>query len=531
MSFWYISLSLLYSAFFMVACGKRESAGFSVPRIPAGSGAYLRAAFYLFFLLAAVRQAYLCAYAFQGIATADEHSYARIYAHAIGANEKIYGGFTQGVTAAALNLWFWIAGPSITAARGFSALLGLSGTLLCVSLIKKELGANLGFLTGILLCLSSYFMVFSATAVEINAVFFFIPLCLLLLRGHWGFTGSRLLGGALLAISFFTYPGLAFFWAGLALSTLALAPRAVIEASRRRNACAVIVAFAATFVALIALHFHFLAPPEMYSVRAGFLQGGGAWTRDFWRLTDSVITNASDLIIGGSSWYTSQLAHATFLEQALWGAFIVGAYTAWKSRSPRLRICLATLGIVFFGNLLIAQNPGMRRAAALLPLAYLFCAFGIDFFLQKAGTRLRGCGLAFALALLAWNAFLLAPRALSTASPFLTFPEAAVPEHSLLSTLEMGHVYLDPAEFHRDLDRLAAVSMRSLEHRFGHRKNLGEVRLEAPASNNSNERCAFLLTWKTPVMGQNTEIIYSQGERKLFRVSLSQHHTGRPCAP
>jgi hypothetical protein len=468
--------------------------------------------------LAAARQIDLCFEAFHGLASTDEYSFPRIYAAAIAANRPIYGGFSQGIMAIGLNLWYEFFGPTIASARLFSATVGLSGILLYRHLAKIEFGNFIANLGATFLCLSSYFILFSATALEVSAAFFFIPLCLLFLR-HFRFRTARPLGGIFLALSLFTYPGVLYGWIALALSCVIVDHRQSFKSFCDKKNRPVIVGFSAAFLVLLAVHFHFQAPPRLYSVGAGIFRGGGHFASESWQLIDNFFSLITDTCLGGSTWYVDTLRHATFVEQALWGAFFVGAHFGW--RNPKFRVLILTSSLVFFSSFFIGVNPGMRRVIAILPPIYFLCAVGF-----KNQRSLRG-QLVLVITLLAWNGLYLAPKILRMAMPYLALPAITIPDEPLLSTLVKGDLLLDSKEFYYDMPQLAAKARREQEISFGAHKFLGEIYVGKKEEVKQTEkgRCLYMLSWEKFPSQSNAVTVFTLGPMQL---SSSQVST-KPC--
>jgi hypothetical protein len=534
----YVPVSILLSALLFAVSALREKAA---PPAHAGSATFpvslARALFFAAFFLAAARQVYLCRLAFGGITSTDEHSFARIYSQAIEGGRLIYGGFTQGVMAVALNAWYRAFGPSITAARAFSSVVGLSGILLYVRLLRKEFAGSTAYLAAAMLCLSAYFTLFSCTALEVVAVFFFVPLCLLNLRGHMKFPGSPFVGGVLLAASFFTYPGVNAFWIALLLSWLLCGRRDLLGFLASVRARKIFIAFLLAFAVFLELHLRYRAPLNMYSVYGGLFQGAGELLWDATNMINSVNSNCFDMFFGGSSWYTSLLRNATFLEQSLWGVFLLGAYTGWKSRDARLRSLLLAMFVVFMASLAISAIPGMRRAVAALLPAYLICALGLEEFWRLVAGPARWLLAALVLVVLSWNAFFLVPASLAGANPYLATPGNVFPDNVFLETLSHGDLYLDPKEYAFDLDHLAVTNFRSLEIQFGPGRPLGEIHFQLPLPKLGRDSCAYVLTWQEPILASrlgaaptSNVTVFSERNRRLHRLAFGSRG-GVACPP
>ena len=470
-----------------------------------------RALFWLIWALGCGRQLYLAANGFQGFTSSDEHSFARIYTLALGRGEPIYGGFSQGVMAALLWGWYHLAGASLAAARVLTGAMGMLGVLLYRRLVAEEVGEPEANLAGIFLSLSAYFLLFSGVALEVVAVFFFIPGSLLLLRRPG--LGFALTAGAFTGLGIFTYPGVILFWAAVALGLVlgARAPALAYVKSRRGGGFA--VGFLLVFLAGYLAHRGLRPPPGAFSLKPGFLAGGSQGiSLQYWAVLDSVLTCVHELFVGGASWYLDQLPEATFLEQALWIPGGLGVYFAWRSREPRYRALLLTLLILLAVNFGFQSAPGLRRILAILPALYFFAAYGF----LRLRSPYRAGALAAVIALLAAHGLAYAPARLAERSPYLGGILRAIPDPVLDQLLAGGPLCLEAASYTQDLDRLSLTSYRALKEKFDGAVPR-EIRfVERPLS---RPDCPRVLLWgKGAPEGFPAEMVYTRLNESLFLV-------------
>ena len=392
-------------------------------------------------------------------------------------------GATYLVHARLLDLWQHVVGFGPLSGRSFSAAMGALGLVFFFLALRATLGLRPALWASALLAVALQAVYFATIALEtINALAFLPLLAWLATRCHrrpsWG-RGLAL--GAVLGLSFFTYPGVLVALAAFAAAWLvAAAPWRASRAGRlpERVPWPALLGCALSCLALLAtgigLHRRY------YGVEGGHLfRGGGGLDPSLRSWADALAVLLHDAFVETTTWNLIH-RHAPFVEWTFWPLVLAGGVVLWRSHAnPAARALVLCMPIALVMVPFTGAYPGMRRGLFLLLPVTALAGLGAAWIFRRLGplwgALLLGALLAHTLVYQLTFGGRLAQRA-SLGSAFSAEP---IPDALLLERLRQHDVVVSADEFLHPWDRGRLRAFVYLARRYGQLELPHDVRLLA----------------------------------------------------
>lgn len=304
----------------------------------------------------------------------DELSFSRILPGNLLLGEAPYFGGNSTTQVALYLFWERLFGLSPVAVRSLSVVQGLFGLALFWLALRRLFGPLWASWSTAFLSVSVYATYFAKVAFETGTVLFFGPFLLYLGVRWWKRPTAPLAAvlGAILAASFFTYPGFAVGLCAYGICFLLFLCFDRGKAGRwsvsGRRIAWVLGAFAVVMAALLAVHFQLAAHTKHLS---NWLISAGAPSWKVSEVLSALLCVLYDAFVSGRSLHV--FYPVPFLELFLWPFVFLAIGTYWRRYpNPAFRALAVCIPLVFFFASLATWNPGARRAIfALLPFYIL----------------------------------------------------------------------------------------------------------------------------------------------------------------
>ena len=447
---------------------------------------------------------YLSTHAFGNVLTPpDENFLSRIYTGSILQGKPICGGVTHLTHALFYWIWYSLFGCcSVAQTRSLSWAIGTASVYFFYKFVKIEFNQALALIATLFFSMGTYLELYSVIAIQVIGGIFFSSLFLYLIA-NW--KKSKRANYLYLAASVFpfgvlSYAGFTLFVAAIMISIFIVEPKHLLSLLKQKQiwlAIGITLLFMFLFAGIDQIFYNH---PELspYPAIEKSIRGGGGFPTHFWEFANSFFSNIYDTIGGGNSIYVHLLPVGTFVEPSLWGLFLLGIYHGMQSENRWLKVLACASGLVFLINLCITLEPGLRRAIAILPVIYMFCALGFQRLMQqyeKGSVALLGVAVLIFLCL-GSNFFYIVPSRLRNTWLGKT---PAIPDEILEAALLSGDVYLDLDSFEFDtsgLDAYASLALSTLLKEFHPKTNYGNVHLFRGSQKISSPNAGKYFYWK-----------------------------------
>ena len=294
-----------------------------------------------------------------------------------------------------------LLGDNWLAARLPSVVLGLLVVALAMRWVRRDFGANTAVVTGLLLAVSWWPIIFSRVALRPIAEPFF------LLLGVWFWPKRPWLGGLFWGLSLYTYTGARVVFLIPAAMILYFAGRRVLEkkwsmGNGQLSIVNSLVVLGVSLLVYLPLGLTLYLDPTLQQ-RVDQLAGplDALAQGNLWPIVETTLATLGVFAFTGDPRWTYAVAGVPLFGWLTAVFFLLGlgvAFSRW--RDSRYVLALVWLGVGLLPSAVTPQAPSTIRMIGALPVVYLFTAVGIVWLAQKLPALRQRRQLAVALVLL-----------------------------------------------------------------------------------------------------------------------------------